>query len=66
MNAQQIATLSQIQAQAIVNARKAATANLTPAQISTQIQLQVSLCCCDSFDKGQYLVLPQIFNRRWG
>ena len=39
MNAAQIATLSQIQAQAIVNARKATT-NLTPAQIQTQIQLQ--------------------------
>jgi hypothetical protein len=39
MNAQQIATLSQIQAQAIVNARKTTT-NLTPSQIQTQIQLQ--------------------------
>lgn len=39
MNAAQIATLSQIQAQAIVNARKATT-KLTPQQVQTQIQLQ--------------------------
>lgn len=37
MNAQQIAALSQIQAQAIVNARKT---NGSPQQIQTQIQLQ--------------------------